>query len=183
MFFWNSLAFSMTWFRGNRVIHQSMLHHTDDYEEISSVQFSLSVVSDSLRPHGLQYARLPCPSLFPGVCSNSCPLSQWCYLTTSNYLILCCPLLLLSSVFTSIRDFSNESDLQNRWIKYWHFNFSHSNEYLMLISFKSDWLIPLQSNGLSSVYSNTTVQKHQFFGTQPSLQSNSHIHTCLLEKS
>ena len=64
-------------------------------------------------------------------------------LTTSNYLILCCPLLLLSSIYTSIRDFSNESDLQNRGVKYWHFNFSHSNEYLTLISFKSDWLDPL----------------------------------------
>ena len=64
-------------------------------------------------------------------------------LTTSNYLIISCPLLLLSSIFTSIRDFSNESDLQNRWLKYWHFNFSHSNEYLTLISFKSDWLDPL----------------------------------------
>ena len=64
-------------------------------------------------------------------------------LTTSNYLIISCPLLLLSSIFISIRGFSNESDFQNRWIKYWHFNFSHSNEYLTLISFKSDRLDPL----------------------------------------
>ena len=96
----------------------------------------------------------------------------------SNHLILCCPLLLLLSIFPSIRGFSNESVLHIRWPKYWRFSFSISpfNEYSRLISFRTGW-ISLQSKGLSRVFSNTTVQKHQFFSAQLSLQSNSHIHT------
>ena len=98
----------------------------------------------------------------------------------SNHLILCHPLLLLPSLFPSIRVFSNESVLCIRWPKYWSFSFSisPSSEYSGLISFRMDWLdILVVSEGLSRVFSNTTVQKHQFFGTQPSSQSNSHIHT------
>ena len=89
----------------------------------------------------------------------------------SNYLILCCPLLLLPSIFPSIRVFSNESVLCIRWPKYWSFSFSisPSSEYSGLISFRMDWLDLLQSQGLSRVFSNTIVQKHQFFGFQPSL--------------
>ena len=96
-----------------------------------------------------------------------------------NHLILCLPLLLLPSIFSSIRVFSSESVLRIRWPKYWSFsiNISPSNEYSGLISFRMDWLISLLSKGLSRVFSNTTVQKHQFFSTQLSLQSNSHIHT------
>ena len=95
----------------------------------------------------------------------------------SNHLILCHPLLLLPSIPPSIRVFSNESGLHIRWPKYWSFSFSisPSNEYSGLISFRMDWLDPFK--GLSSIFSNTTVQKHQFFGAQLSLQSNSHIHT------
>ena len=95
-----------------------------------------------------------------------------------NHLILCCPLLLLPSIFPSIRVFSNESVLHIRWPKYWSFSFniSPSNEPSGLISFRMDWLDLLQSKGLSRVFSNTTVQKHQFFSTHLSLQSNSHIH-------
>ena len=102
----------------------------------------------------------------------------------SNHLILHCPLLLLPSTPPSIRAFSNESALRIRWPKYWSFSFNiiPSNEYPGLISFRIDWWISLQSNGLSGVFSNTTVQKHQFFGTQLSLLSNSHIHKWLLEK-
>ena len=83
----------------------------------------------------------------------------------SNHLILCHLLLLLPSIFPSIRVFSNESALRIRWPKYWSFSFSisPSNEYSGLISFKMDWLDFLQSKGLSRVFSNTTVQKHQFF--------------------
>ena len=101
----------------------------------------------------------------------------------SNHLILCCPLL-LPSVFPSIRVFSNESVLHIRWPKYWSFSFSisPSNEHPGLISFRLIGLISLQSKGLSRVFSNTTVQKYQFFGAQLSLWSNSHIHTRLLEK-
>ena len=88
----------------------------------------------------------------------------------SNHLILCRPLLLLPSVFPSIRVFSNESVLPIRWPKYWSvsFNISPSDEYSGLISIRMDW-ISLQSQGLSGVFSNTTVQKHEFFGAQLSL--------------
>ena len=89
----------------------------------------------------------------------------------SNHLILCCPLLLPPSIFPSIRVFSNESALPIRWPKYWSFSFntSPSNEHPGLISFRMDWWISLQSKGLSKVFSNTTVQKLQFFCTQLSL--------------
>ena len=116
----------------------------------------------------------------------------------SNHFILCCPLLLLPSIFSSIRVFSNKSALRIRWSKYWSFSFSisPSSEYsgvLALASFLpkniQDWSplgwtgwISLQSKGLSRVFSNTTVQKHQFFSAQISSQSNSHIHTWPLEK-
>ena len=96
----------------------------------------------------------------------------------SNHLVLCCPLLLLPSVFPSIRVFSSESVFRIMWPKYWSFSFSRSpsNEYSGLISFRMDWLILLEVQ-VSRVFSSTTVQKHQFFGTQLSLWSNSHIHT------
>ena len=89
----------------------------------------------------------------------------------SYHLILCHPFLLLPSIFPSIRVFSNESALHIRWPKYWSFifNISPSNEYPGLISFRMDWLALLQSKGLSRAFSNTTVQKHQFFCTQLSL--------------
>ena len=111
---------------------------------ISSVQFSSSVVSDSLQPHGLQHARPPCPSPIPGAYSNSCPLSL-----PSNHLILCCPLLLLPSIFPSIRVFSNESVLRIRLPKYWSFNFSISlsNEYSGLVSFRIDSFDLLAAQG------------------------------------
>ena len=88
----------------------------------------------------------------------------------SNHLNLCHPLLLLPSIFPSIRVFSSESALHMRWPKYWSFSFSisPSNEYSGLIFFRMDW-ISLQSKGLSRVFSNTTVQKHQFFDAQSSL--------------
>ena len=103
----------------------------------------------------------------------------------SSHLILCCPLLLLPPIPPSIRVFSNESILHMRWPKYWS---SASASFLPKKSQgwspleRTDW-ISLQSKGLSRVFSNTTVQKHQFFGAQPSSQSNSHIHTCPLLNS
>ena len=102
----------------------------------------------------------------------------------SNHLIFCCPLL-LPSVFPSIRVFSSESVLCIRWPKYWRFSFSisPSNEYSNWFPLGLTGLISLQSKGLSRVFSNTTIQKHQFFSTQPSLWPISHIHTWLLEKS
>ena len=102
----------------------------------------------------------------------------------SNHLILCHPLLLLPSIFPSIRVISNESALLIRLPKYWSFSFNiiPSNEHPGLISFRMDWLDHLAVQGTPEVFFNTTVQKHQFFSTQLSLQSNSHIHIWLLEK-
>ena len=106
-------------------------------------------------------------------------------LMPSNQLILCCSLLLLPPIFPNIRVFSNESVLHIRWPKYWHFRSST----LVLPMDTHDWSPlgwtgwnSLQSKGLSRVFSNTTVQKYQFFGAQLSSQSNSHIHTWPLEK-
>ena len=120
-------------------------------------QFSCSVVSNSLQPHGLQHTKPPCPSPTPRACSNSCPPSWSCHL------ILCCPLLLLPSIFPSIKGFSNESVL-------WSGGQRASASASVLPMNIQDWLplgwtgwISLQSKGLSRVCSNTTVQKHQFF--------------------
>ena len=128
-------------------------------------------MSSSLQPHELQHARLPCLSLSPRACSNLCPLSQWC--SPSNHLILCCPLLLLPSIFLSIKVISNELALPNKWPKYWSFSFtvSPSNEYSGLIFFRIDWFDLHAVQGLSRVFSNTTVQKLQFFSIQPSYGS------------
>ena len=109
------------------------------------VQFSHSVMSNSLWPNELQHTRPPCPSPTPGVHTNSSPLSWWCH----PAIILCCPLLLLPSSFPSIRVFTNESALRIRWPKYWSFslNISPSNEYSGLISFRIDWLDLLAVQG------------------------------------
>ena len=101
-------------------------------------------------------------------------------LIPSNHLILCHPLLLLPSIFPSLKVFSNESALYIKWPKYWSFSFSvsPSDEYSGLISFRMDWLDLLAVQGtLKSLLSSTTIRKHQSFGTQPFLWSNSHIHT------
>ena len=102
----------------------------------------------------------------------------------SNHLILCSPLLLHPSIFPSIRVFSNKSVLHIRWPKYWSFSFSISTSswYSRLISLGLTGWISLQFKRLSRIFSYTTVQKHQFFSTQLPSQSNSHIHTWLLEK-
>ena len=101
----------------------------------------------------------------------------------SNHLILCCPLLLLPSIFPIIRVFSKELPLCIRWPKYWNFSISPSNEYSGLISFRIDWYDLLTVKGLSRIFSGTTVQKQQFFCVQTSLWFNSHICTLLLEES
>ena len=143
-------------------------------------QFSRWVASDSATPWTAAHqASLSI--------ANSQSLLKLMYIELvmpSNYLILCRPLLLLPSIFPSIRVFSSESALPIRWPKYWSFSFniSPSNEHPGLISLGWICWISLQSKGLSRVFSNTTVQKHQFFGTQLSLWSNSHIHPWLLEK-
>ena len=147
----------------------------------SSVQFSRSVMSDSLWPHELQH----CQVSLSVTNSQSLPkLMSIGLVMPSNYLILCCPLILPPSIFPNIRVFSNESALRIRWPKYWSFSFSisPSNEHPGLIFFRMDWLDLPAVQGLSRVFSNTTVQKHQFFGAQLSLESKSHIHKWLLEK-
>ena len=135
------------------VAHQAPLSKGFPRQEhqFSSVEFSCSAVSDSLQPNGPQHARLPCPSPTPGACSNSCSIEQ---VMPSNHLILCRPLLLLPSIFPSIRVPSNESVLRMRWPKYWSFNFSisPSNEYSGLISFRMDWLdFPAVQGSLKSL--------------------------------
>ena len=134
------------------------------FSHASSVQFICSVVSNSLRPHEPQHARPPCPSPTPRVYPNSGRSIE--SVMPSNHLILCRPLLLLPSIFPSIRVFSNESALHIRWPKYWSlsFNISPSNEHPGLVSFRMDWLDLLAAQG-TRVFSNTTVQKHQLFST------------------
>ena len=130
--------------------------------------FYQSFVSDSLQPYGLHHTRLPCPSPAPTVNPKLMSIES---VMPSNHLILCHPLLLLPSIFPSIRVSSNESALHIGWPKYWSFSFSisPSNEHSGLISFGMDWLDLLAVQRLSTVFSNTTVQKHQFFSAQFSL--------------
>ena len=103
-------------------------------------------MSDSLWSHGLQHARLACPSSAPRTCSDSCPSSQWCHPTISSSIV---PFSLLPSIFPSIRVFSSELALHIRWPKYWSFSFSISlfSEYSGLISFRIDWFVRLTAQG------------------------------------
>ena len=146
-----------------------------------SVQFSHSVMSDSLWPHELQHARPPCPSPTPGVHSNSCPSRRWCHPAISSSVIpfSSCPQSLpasesfpMSPLFAWCGQSTGVSALAS-----------------VLPMNTQDWSplertvwISLKSKGLSRVFSNTTVQKHQFFGAKLCSQSNSHIHTLPLEK-
>ena len=147
----------------------------------SSVQFSHSVISDSLRPHELQHARPPCPSPSPRVHSNSRPSSWWCHPAISSSVVpfSSCPQSLLAS----------ESFLMSQLFASGGQSTGVSASTSVLPKNTQDWSplewtgwISLQSKGLSRVFSNTTVQKHQFFSAQLSSQSNSHIHTWPLEK-
>jgi len=113
------------------------------------LSFSSYVMSDSLQPHELQHARLSCPSLFPGACSNSCPLSRWCHpAIPSSVAPFSSPQFFPASGF-----FSNELTLCTRWLKYWSFSFniSPSNEYSGLISFRIDWFDLLVQGILKSL--------------------------------
>ena len=149
--------------------------------QFSSVQFSQSVVSDSLRPHGLQHAMPPCPSPTPGVYSNSSPLSWWCHLTISSSVI---PFSSCPQSFPASGSFQLSQLFESGGQ-----SIGASASASVLPMNTQDWSLPgwtgwifLQSKGLSRVYSNTTVQKHKFFSAQLSSPSNSHIHTWLLEK-
>ena len=144
-------------------------------------QFRHSIMSNSLRPHESQHARPLCPSPSPGVHSNSCPSHRWCHpaISSSFFPFTSCPQSLpasksfpMSQLFTWGGQSTGVSALTS-----------------VLPMNTQDWSplgwtgwISLQSKGLSRVFSNTTVQKHQFFGAQPFSQSNSHIHTWVLEK-
>ena len=147
--------------------------------KFSSVQ---SVLSNSLRPEGLQHARPPCPLPTPGIYSNSCPLSQWCHSIISSSVI---PFSSCLQSFPASRSLPRSQFFGSggQSIGSFSFSISLSNEHSGLISLGWTCWISLQSKGLSRVFSSTTVQKHQFFGTQLSSQSNSRIHTWLLEKT
>ena len=147
----------------------------------SSVQFSRSVVSDSLRPHESQRASPPCPPPTPGVYTDSCPSSQWCHPTISSFVIpfSSCPQSLPASGSFPVSQLFAWGGQSTRGLA--------STSVLPMNT--QDWSplgwtgwISLQSKGLSRVFSNTTVQKRQFFSAQLSLQSDSHIHTWPLEK-
>ena len=150
--------------------------------QISSVsQFSCSVVSNSLQPHESQHARHPCPSPAPGVHPNSWPLSRWCHSAISSSVVpfSSCPQSLpesesfpMSQLFAWGGQSTGVSALAS---------FLPRNTQGWSPSEWTGW-ISLQSKGLSRVFSNTTLQKHQFFGAQPSSESNSHIHTWPQEK-
>ena len=149
--------------------------------QFSSVQFSCSVMSNSLRPHGLWHARLPCSSPTPKACSNLCPSSQWCYTTVSSSVIpfSSCPQSLPASGSFSMSQlfaWGSQSIGVSALISVLPMNTQHWSPLEW-----NGW-ISLQSKGLSGVFSNTTIQKHQFFSAQLSSQSNSHIPTWLLEK-
>ena len=149
--------------------------------EVSSVQFSRSVMSDSLRPHESQHARSPCPSPFPRVHSDSRPSSPWCHTAISSCVgpFSYCPQSLPASESFPVSQ-----------IFAWGIRSTGASVLASFLPKKSqgwspsEWTgwISLQSKGLSRVFSNTTVQMRQFFGAQPSSQSNSHIHTWPQEK-
>jgi len=132
---------------------------------------SVAKLCPTLWPHGLQHARLPCPSLSPGACWNSCPLSQWRHPTNSSS---------VATFSSHLQSFPASGSFPMSWLfashgpNYWSFSFniSPSNEYSGLISFRTD----------CGTDSSTTVQKHQLFSAQLSLWSSFHIHTWLLEK-
>ena len=163
----------------NEIHHKSVTFQVELYKKefmdwLSSVQFSHSVVSDSLRPHKPQHARPPCPS------PNSCPLSQWCHPTISSSVVpfsSCLQSFLASESFQMSQFFPSGGQ---------KIGVSASTSVLPMNT--QDWSplgwtgwFSLQSKGLSTVFSNTTVQKHQFFSAQLSFYSNSHIHTWPLE--
>ena len=158
-----------------------LMNSTYGFIHFSSVHFSRSVVTDSLWPHESQHTRPPCPSPTPGVYSNSCPLSRWCHPTISSSVIpfsSCLQSFPPSGSFQMSQLFASGGQ---------SIGVSASTSVLPMNT--QDWFllgctgwISLQFKGLSRVFSNTTVQKHQFFSAQLSSQSNSHIHTWPLEK-
>ena len=164
----HKVAKSQTWLNDWTITIKSQKSRRQGHCLECSVQFSHSVVSNSLKPHGLQHVRLPCPSPTPGVYSNSCPLSQWYHPTISSSVIpfsSCLQFFPASGSFPVSQFFASGGQ-----------SIGVSASASVLPMNIQDWFplgwtgwISLQSNGLSRVSSNTTVQKHQFFGTQLSL--------------
>ena len=161
-----------------RYVSISILMHIYQF---SSVQFSRSVVSDSLWPHESQHTRPPCPSPAPWVYPNSCPSSRWCHPAISF------PVIPFSSCPQSL---PASGSFPMSQLFAWGGRSTGVSVSASVLPMNTQDLSPLgwtgwislQSKGLSRVFSNTTVQKHQFFGAQLSSQSNSHIHTWQLEK-
>ena len=155
MFFWNSLAFSMIqWMLAIWSLVPLVFINP------ASVQFSHSVVSDSLWPHGLQHARPPCPSATPRAFSNSCPWSRWCHLSISSSVVLflsCLKLFPASGSFTMCQFFTTGGQSIGASASVLSMNFQNSFPLGLM------GLISLKSKGLSRGFSNTTLQKHQFF--------------------
>ena len=149
--------------------------------QFSSVQFSHSVVSDSLRPHESQHIRPPCPSPTPRVHTKPRPSSQWCHPAISSSVV---------HFFSCPQSLSASESFPMSQVFAWGSQRTGVSALASVLPKKSqgwspsEWTgwISLQSKGLWRVFSNTTVQKHQFFGTRPSSQSNSHIHTWPQEK-
>ena len=149
------------------------------YYYLPLLLFSHSVMSHSLQPDGLQHTRLPCPSPHLKTCSNSCPLSQWCHPTISSFVApfaSCLQSFPASGSFPMSRLFASGG--QSIAASAWVFPMNIQDWYPLGLT----GLISMLSEGLSRVFSNTTVQKHQFFGAQPTLWSSSHICTWRLEK-
>ena len=149
--------------------------------EKSVSQFSLSVMSNSLRPHRLQHTRLPCPSPTPEACSNSCPSGRWCHSTISSSVV---PFSSSRQSFPASGSFPISQFFASRGQ-----STGASASASVLPMNIQDWfplgltgLISLLSKGLSRVFSSTIIQKHPFFSTQPFLWFNSHICTWILEK-
>ena len=145
--------------------------------------FSCSVVPNSLWPHRLQHARLPCPSPSPSDCSDSCPLSQWCHPTVSS----CHPLHLPPSVFLSIRFFSNELAFRIRWPKHWSFSssISPSNEYSGLISFRKHWFDILAVQGTLSLLKHHSSNSSEVLKlrVRPVMMDCLELSSCCLEQN
>ena len=170
-------------FHGDRAsVQWEMRSAMDGGDGCKTVQISLSVVSNSLRPHRWQHTRPPHSSPTPGVHPNPCPLSWWCYPTISTSAI---PFSSCPQSFPATGFFSNESALCIRWPKYWSFSFSISpfNEHPGLTSFRMDWLDLLAVQGTLKSLLQHHSSKVSILHCSASFWSNSHIHTRLLEKS
>ena len=163
------------WIQRRENVIQKCLHIF--HQSVSSVtQFCLTLWQTPRTAH----VRQPCPSPTPGACSNSCPLSRWCHSTTSSSVVpfsFCLQSFPASASFLMSQFPSGSQSIGASGSA----SVTPMNMQVRLISFRTG-LIALQSKGLSRVFFNTTVQKHQFFGTHLPLWSNSHIHTLLLEK-